>query len=480
MDSPIHRILHPKAVAFVGASNNISTMGTAQMSHMLDGLFPGRIYPIHLKEEKVLGLKAYKKLTDLPEVPDLLVLVIRNERVPEFIDVAGRMGTRCAVVISGGFAEGGQSGMNLQEKMLQAARKHDLRMVGPNCIGVLETRYPFNITYFPYTLKPGHVGVASHSGTYLTHMFPVFKRLDIGLSAGLSIGNEADLGMADCLEYFEQDEHTRAIALYIEGFKHGRKFFEVARRVSKTKPIVALYVGGTPEGGHAAVGHTAAMAADDKLVQSMFDQAGIIRADGAEELYEMANGLTLMPPMKGPNIGIITNSGGPAVTAADKAAKLGLKVPRLAQETVDELKKVMPHTGVLNNPVDVTFSDRHDLLLAILPELLLSDPNVDGLLVYGIFSADFYLEVPAIKKSIGADVIHSLHEMQGGLLDQFIEIAHKHDKPVVGSTFLDRSDTAVRRLIDGGIPFFRTPEQAVKALHALYSIGRYRTLQSGA
>ncbi|MDP8256534.1 MAG: acetate--CoA ligase family protein [Candidatus Alcyoniella australis] len=480
MDSPIRRILHPQAVAFVGANNNVTTMGTAQMGNIVDGGFPGRLYPIHPRLDQVLGVKAYRSLDELPEVPDLLVLVVRNEQVIELLDQAGRLGTKHAVVISGGFAEGDDAGQELQRKLISVIRSHGIRMIGPNCIGVLETRHPFNFTYFPYNVQPGLVGLASHSGTYLTHSFPLLRRLDVGLSAGLSLGNEADLDMVDALEYFEHDPHTKAVALYIEGFRRGRAFLKAARRLALKKPVVAMYVGGTPSGQSAAVGHTAAITSDDLLIDNMFRQAGIIRARGPEELYEVANCLALMPPMAGPNIGIITNSGGPAVTAADEAWRWGLRVPRLSESTMIQLRKHMPQTAVLKNPVDLTFTDRHELLLGLLPELLLADPLIDGLLIYGVFSVDFFATSASIKKLVPADVIEGLWTGQSELIDNLRRTIDSNGKPVVGVTMLDRSDRAIRALIDKDLPFFSSPERAVRALAALYSVHRWRALRSGA
>ena len=285
-ENPMVKIMNPNSVAIVGASNNIMKMGTVLLTSLIRGEYPGKVYPIHPREEIVLGLKAYRKAADLPQAADLAVLVIPTRAVPQVLGELGEKGIRKAIIISGGFREVGGGGRELEKEIIAVARQYGIRFLGPNCIGIINTRKKLNTTFFPYLHQPGGIGIASQSGTYVTQVISYLAKSQIGYSQAISVGNEADIDLVDCLEYLGEDPETRAIALYIEAIKRGREFLEVARKVTRKKPVVALYVGGSEAGARASLSHTGALSGPDGLYEGALRQSGIIRVSTVEELYD--------------------------------------------------------------------------------------------------------------------------------------------------------------------------------------------------
>ena len=249
--SPLYKIVNPNSIAVFGASNSATTMGTTLLDAIKTLGFEGALYPIHPKELEVQGLKAYANIQDVPEIPDLALLVLPTRLVCETVDACGKKGIKHAIVVSGGFKEVGGDGIQLQKELENVARKHQIRLLGPNCIGVTNPHHKLNTTFMPFAGKPGFVGMASQSGSFVTQMFDYINRLGIGFSAAFSVGNEADMDIVDCLEYLGACPHTKVIVLYVEGIKRGRAFIETARSIAPHKPIVAIYVSGSEAGGRA-------------------------------------------------------------------------------------------------------------------------------------------------------------------------------------------------------------------------------------
>jgi acetyltransferase len=384
-------------------------MGTIQMLNTMKYRFQGRIYPVHPRENVVLGLKAYASIRDLPEAVDLAVITVPARVVPEVLEDCGSRGVHYAVVTSGGFGELGEEGKRLEEAIIRIARRHRIRFVGPNCLGILNPGHGLNVTMFPYDQPPGAMGLASQSGTYVTQVIHYLKRRGVGYSRALSIGNRADIDLVDCVEYLGQDPDTRAIALYIEGLKRPRLFLEKARRVSRTKPIVALYVGGTEAGARSSASHTAAICAPARMYSDMFRQAGIIEARTVEDLYLWTWALANQPIPRANRIAVLTHSGGPASSIADACNKSGLEVPRLSRETQEALKPLVPPTAAFQNPVDLTFSTDPELLVKTLPPLILADPNIDGLIIHGVMVTSWLSYIKELDEGL-LDGVH----LEGG------------------------------------------------------------------
>jgi len=310
--SPLHRICNPRSIAVFGASNQFSAMGTTLLTALLSLSYEGTVYPIHPREETIQGLRAYRDVRDLPEVPDLALLILPTRVVSEVLEACGEKGIRRAIVVSGGFAElGTREGVALQATLEETARRHDIRFLGPNCIGVVNPHLRFNTTFFEYGCDPGFIGIASQSGSFVTQMFDYLGRFGLGFSTGISVGNEASIDIVDAMEYLAACPNTRVIALYIEGIRRGRAFVETARAIVPHKPIVAYYVGGSEAGRKAGRSHTGALAGPDRLYDGVFRQSGILRAGSIEELFDFCWALGSCPLPRGDGLIIQTHSGGP-------------------------------------------------------------------------------------------------------------------------------------------------------------------------
>ena len=475
-EHPLYPIMHPRSVAIVGASNDFSKMGSIQLVNLMGGNYPGKIYPIHPKEETVFGLKAYRNGRELPEPVDLAILTIPTAAVPEVLKDLGERGVKRAIIISGGFKEVGEKGKELEGTILSIARQYGIRFLGPNCIGVIHPSFRLNPTMYPYLHKPGFMGVASQSGTYVTQILPFLAKLQIGFSQAFSVGNGADLDLMDCVEYLGEDPETKAIAVYIEGVKHPRDFIRIASRVSADKPIVALYVGGTEAGARSAASHTASISGPDHLYDALFRQAGMIRAYTVEELFEWAGALSLQPIPRGRNMAILTHSGGPASSLADACNRWGLKVPLFSESLQTRVRQLLPATGSFRNPVDLTFFMDMGVMMEKLPQIILEDPEIDGLLIHGVMGSTFFRSVSEIaKKWVKVPSYEQVKDFFLGTMDAFVKLPQKYGKPVIASSFADRDDDAVKLAQDNGIPCFRAPERAVRAMAALCQYGEIRS-----
>jgi acetyltransferase len=248
MQNPLNKIMAPASIAIVGASNNPTKMGTIQCLNLINSGFQGDILPVHPKEGIVLEKKAYPLIKELPYAPELAVLVVPTGLVPGMLEAFGEIGTRYAVIITAGFKETGEKGRALEDRVKEIAKRFSIRFLGPNCLGIINTWLPLNMTVMPVADHRGKLSIASQSGTYVAQTLPYLHKHGIALSKAISVGNEADIDIVDCLEYLGDDESTKAIGLYIEGIRRAARFLEVARKISRRKPIVAQYVGGTEAG----------------------------------------------------------------------------------------------------------------------------------------------------------------------------------------------------------------------------------------
>ena len=379
---PLYRITHPRSVAFWGASANPTGMGSVQLETLLSGGFEGRVYPIHPKHEEVAGLKAYKSIFDVPETVDLAFFTLPTKVVPDILEDCGKAGVKKAIVVSGGFGEGDDEGKRLQARLVEIAKKYDMRFLGPNCLGVVNTYHNMSTMFLQYDMERGYIGMASQSGSFITQIFTHLEKFGIAFSQAFSVGNEASIDITDCIEYLGDCPNTKVITLYIEAIRRGREFLEVAREVSKKKPIVAYYVGGSKSGRQAALSHTGALAGPDDLYNGLFRQSGVIRANSIEELFDFAYVFGTQPIPKGNRLAILTHSGGPGASAANTADEVDLTLSTFSPQTVDRLKEFLPSTASSANPVDVTFSRDQQAYTDAMPRALLEDPGVDMVFIY--------------------------------------------------------------------------------------------------
>lgn len=442
-------------------------MGTGQLATLIMQGFAGPIYPIHPTEDAVLGLKAYRRIEDVEQAPELVVMVLPTRLVPGLLDDCGRAGVRGAVVVSGGFREVGGEGVALERELVEVCERHDIALVGPNCIGVSNFHAGLNTTYFPYLQEPGPLSVISQSGTYSCHIYGHTRRNGIRLGHTVSVGNSAVVDVCECLEYFADEPRTGSIALYIEGIPDGERFMRAARRAVARKPVVALYVGGTGPGARAGKSHTGAMAGDDAVYDGMFRQVGIRRAQSIEDLLDWTWALSTQPRAPGKRLCVLTNSGGPAASMADTAERLGLEVPVFSEGLQAKLREYLPDTAAAANPVDITFLLNFKWLYDDLPRTLMESDEVDGIVMYGVFGS---LLFNTIQQALGDRIQYDLNKMMPmlvELLERFARFPREYGKPLLVSSFWGREDDALALLTDREIPVYPSPERAVKAFAAL-------------
>lgn len=468
-NSPLNRIMHPESIVVIGASNNMLNMGTTLLNNLLSFGFKGKVYPVHPKAEAVLGLKAYRNVKEIPAVPDLALVVVPTRIVLQVMRECGEKGIRRAIIVSGGFRESGENGKQLEEELLRVTKQFGIRFIGPNCIGVVNPAHRFNTTFFHYdSSMNGFIGMVSQSGSFITQMFYHLNKFGLGFSQGFSVGNQADIDMADCLEYLAACDRTKVIGLYIEGLTEPKKFIRIAREVSKHKPLVALYVGGTEAGSRAGSSHTGALSGADSLYEGFFRQCGIIRASSIEELFDFCWVLGTQPLMQDNRVAVFTNSGGPGACAADAANRAGLQVPLLSAKTKKKIQDAVPRTGSLNNPIDLTYNRNYEDSYDLIPRTLLEDQDFDGVLMYFLPATDYFTRLLDKAES---PFFKSIEEFEKYMLDLFIRFAKlvkSYQKPFLGSSFLSRSERFIRELEDLGIPILPSPERSASAMGALY------------
>ena len=470
-DHPLQIILNPRSVAIAGASNNLMKMGTSQALSLLNQGYAGEVCFIHPTEPRVLDRPTYASPRDLPAPVDLAILIVPTRVVPALLDDFGHAGVRHAVIVSGGFREMGDEGRALEQEVRDVAARHGIRFVGPNCIGVINMAARLNCTYFPNPSDaPGVLGLISQSGTYVTQVQSWLADQRVGIAQAVSVGNQADLDAVDVLEHFATQDDVRAVALYLESLPRGERFVEVARRVRAEagKPLVALYVGGSGAGARAGASHTGALAAPDDIMEGLLRQAGVVRVHSVADLYHQSWMLATQPPMRGPRVGVVTHSGGPAATIADAAERHGLELPTFSEALQARLREHLPATGQTANPVDMTYLLELSLLTGALPRTVLESGEVDGLVIHGIAGAQmgrlmFENVRPLLPEGTSYEVFKGFLA-SGDPLAPLLEMPRAHGLPIVHSAFHDRHDEIMGRVLDAGIPTVESPEQTAVLL----------------
>ncbi|HWB22581.1 MAG TPA: GNAT family N-acetyltransferase [Gaiellaceae bacterium] len=370
----------PGSVAVIGASRRRGSIGGELFRNILGADFTGAAYPVNLKREPVAGVHAFASIEEIPEPVDLAVICLPAGQVLDAASAALRRGVRALCVISAGFAETGGEGSDRQERLLAIVRAHGARLVGPNCLGIAVPGIGLNATFAPRPLPPGRIGFSSQSGALGLALLEKATERSLGFSSFISIGNKADVSSNDLLEWWEDDDATSLVLLYLESFGNPRAFARVARRLGRSKPILALKAGSTSAGSRAARSHTAALASSDTTVDALFHQAGVLRARTLEELLDAAALLSSQPLPQGRRVGVITNAGGLGILCADACEGAGLELPELAESTRAVLAAKVPGESSLANPVDLLGSATAATYEAVIPEIL-ADPNVDALIV---------------------------------------------------------------------------------------------------
>ncbi len=344
-------ILKPKSVAVIGASTSPDKLGYEILKNILDSGFKGPVYPINPKADVILDLPCHKSVKDIPNAPELAIIIIPARFVPQAVQECGAAGIKGAVIITGGFSEAGDEGEILQNLVIEAAQKYDIRIIGPNCQGVNNPHHPLCASW-PLLTCQGKIALISQSGTVGAAMMDWLSEDKLGTSSFVSMGNRADVDESDLIAYFNQDPNTEVIAAYIEGIKRPERFIQAVEQLQK--PLVVLKSGRTPKGKVAAESHTKALAGADAIYEALFSKYNICRAYTAEEFYDYAKALAYLKPPKGNRILFITTSGGAAILATDQAEQEGLDVSPLPEELVAAITPLIPAHAIKANPIDLT------------------------------------------------------------------------------------------------------------------------------
>lgn len=467
-ENPLHTLMNPKSIAIVGASNNPLKMGTMQALSALKDGYSGKLYPIHPQEKTVIGLKAFASPEDLPETPDLGMIVVPQAHVFPLMESFGRIGTKRIIVCTAGFKEVGAEGKRLETKLNETAARWGIRFVGPNCMGILNSAISLNLTVMRFDGRPGLLGIASQSGTYITQTLAYLRNRGIRLSKAISTGNEANIDLIEAMSYLGEDEQSRAVALYVESIRDGQRFIEEARKITPYKPVFAQYVGGSTAGARAGLSHTGAMAGPDFLYDGIFKQAGIIRVHSIEDLYAHGWTAATQPPLQGNRIAVITHSGGPGTAMANAAEQGGLTVPTLSAEVQNQIRPYIPPHASSANPVDLTFNMDTDQMTIHIPEILLKSGEIDGLIIHGPMRSGWMKEVyPHLSMLFNNLPLEDFLANFPNNLAAAMALPAKYKLPLLICSFLDRSDNFVETYEDNNIPVFDAPEKTARAMLSL-------------
>ncbi len=445
-------LLFPKSVAVVGASQNPDTVNHAIFKNVTSG-FPGPIYAINPKYQEVLGRPCFPRLEDLPEPVDLVVIAIPARLVNQVLLSCGKLGIRNIVVISAGFKEAGEEGARREQELVRIAREYDLNVLGPNCFGLISTRVGLNTTFAPRGAQPGDVAFMSQSGAFCSSVLDWAWEEGLGFSQFVSLGNKAVLNEVDFLQAFAADPQTEVIVAYLEGIADGPRFLEVAREVTRTKPVVILKSGRYEAGARAVSSHTGTLAGSDEAYQAAFRKCGVIRAYSVEELFDYAYTLAKQPLPRGRRVGIVTNAGGAGVMATDAVEREGLEVARFSPATSRRLSEGLPPAASVYNPVDILGDAPPERYRRAL-ELVAGDENVDLLVA---------LSAP-----------HPLLSFRE-LAEILAQARRDSQKPLVCSFMAgELGEEAEALLEEAGIPSFFDPARAVRSLRALVDYAELR------
>ncbi len=450
-------LFNPEAVAVIGASCDTKKVGYAVVNNLVKFKYTGKVFPINPTAPEVLGLRAYPSLSAVGEKIDLAVICIPARFAPGVMRECGEAKVKATVVITAGFKEAGHEGLLLEQEMVQIAKDYGIRILGPNCLGVINTSNNMNASFGGEILK-GRTALFSQSGALGVAIMDWALECNFGFSKVISLGNKSDLNEADFLEYFINDAETDVVLGYIEDVIDGKRFMEIARKATRVKPVILVKAGGTVSGARAASSHTGALAGSETAFTAAFRQTGIIRAQGIQDLFDMALTFSGGKLPAGDRLLIITNAGGPGIIAADAADKIGITLSPMTRESIDAIAPLLPSNACLYNPIDIIGDATSERYATVLNRAVI-DPNVDGILM--LLTPQAMTDVDNIAEII-------------------IDSASKTDKPVI-SAFVGGNTVraAVAQMKLHSIPAFSYPEVAVNAFKKLFEFSATRGKERG-
>jgi len=465
---------NPHSVAVVGATKKINKAGHVIFKNFVEnkrrGVLKGEIFPVNPYEDSILGFQCHPSVAKIPGELELVVIVVPANIVPEIMEDAASKKVKAVAIISSGFGEVGKR--ELENKIVAIAEKAGIRVLGPNCLGVYDSKTGVDMLFLPETKIlttgdevvatprpiPGNIAIVTQSGAFGVAALDYLAGRQIGISKFVSFGNKCDVDESEMLHYLLYDAETKVILLYVEDIKSGRELIKVAKEVTKKKPIIALKCGRTEAGARAAASHTGAMAGSDQIYDAAFAQTGILRMKDMEEFFDAAKALAMQLPASGENIGVITDAGGPGIMAVDECILKGLAVRRFSETTIQKFEKLkeegkLPKFATNLNPVDITGSVTSEMF-ELATEILYQDSEIHGIILLGL---------------------HHTPSLQEDYIDRVARVASEYEKPIVACD-IGETEMALHtryRFDKLGIPAYSSPEDAARAMAALVRYGRY-------
>jgi len=444
----LRSLLRPESVAVIGASRTPGTIGYELLDNLINHGFRGTVYPVNPSAGSIHSVRAWASVSDLPETPDLAVVVVPKEHVLDVLRECGEAGVPGAVIISAGFREVGGEGARRERELVRIAREHGIRLVGPNCMGVINTSsgVSMNATFAPTMPPAGPIAFMSQSGAMGVSILDYAAEYGFGISQFVSMGNKADVSGNDLLEYWQRDDGVGVILMYLENFGNPQNFNRIARATTREKPVIAVKAGRTRAGARAASSHTGALAAMDVATDALFAQCGVLRADTVEELFDLAMAFGNAPLPAGPGVAVVTNAGGPGIIIADACEARGLEVPGLEEATTRRLRGILPEEASVGNPVDMIASAGAEDYREVL-HVVLEDPGVDAV-------------IAAFVPPLGIDAVDVARSIR--------QAADRSEKPVL-AVLMGREGLpqGMAELREASVPAYIFPESAARALAAM-------------
>jgi len=455
MADQLEHLFRPNSVAVIGASNSQGKVGYAVVRNLKESNFPGNIYPINPHEDKILGYDVYRSISELPEVADVAVMCVPAKIISALAREVGEAGTPYMITITAGFKEIGREGLAREQELLSTVEEYGIKMLGPNCLGLIDTHTPVNMTFATIQPLKGDIAFFSQSGALCVSILEWSRTQNLGFSKFVSLGNKAQLNEADFIADAAEDPYTQVILGYVESVEEGARFLDVAREASRKKPIILIKSGTSEAGAKAASSHTGALAGSDRAYETAFRQTGILRARSMQELFDLATTFAKQPEPHGRRVAIITNAGGPGIITTDNVDKYGLEMASLQRRTVDALHESLPAEANVFNPIDVLGDagpDRYRFAL----ERALEDLNVDAAIT--LLTPTAFTEPVATAEDI-------------------LRVHAEHPEKPIAAAFMGgiSADKAVEKLNNGGIPCYKFPEPAVASLAGLADYAEMRT-----
>lgn len=451
----LKKIFEPKTIAVIGASDKEGSVGYALFMNLLKEDYKGKITPINNKRDKVHGMKAYNSILDLKERQDLVIIATPAKTVLSIIEDCGKAKVGGVVIISSGFSETGRDGEILSAKIVSVAKKYKIDILGPNCLGFICPSINLNASFANKMAKPGNIAFISQSGALCTSILDWANKNNVGFSKFVSVGEMSDIKFHDLIDYFGQDPDTSSILIYMETLKDARKFMSAARAFSLTKPIIVLKAGRSEEGAKATQSHTGSLAGNDLVFNAAFKRAGIIRVDTATDLFHVAKILSMQPKPLSNKLAIITNAGGPGVLATDSLIYLGGQLANLQETTLNKLNKTMPANWSHSNPIDILGDAGPERFKTAL-DICLKDINIDGILI--ILTPQAMTDPSRVA-------------------EELVSLAKKSSKTIVASWMGGNDVEEGRRILErGGIPAYRSPEDALSSFIYVYNYSKHLRL----